>query len=59
MEMTIFAHMSEPTAVLRFCSNSVIPIEPNAWLKDTLEKLPVWPYRRIDELLPLRATSTS
>lgn len=34
-------------------------IEPNAWLKDTMEKLPVWPNRRIDELLPLRATSTS
>ena len=34
-------------------------IEPNAWLKDKLEKLPVWPNRSIDELLPLRATSTS
>lgn len=30
-------------------------IEPYAWLKDTLEKLPAWPYSRIDELLPLRA----
>ena len=29
-------------------------LEPYAWLKDTLEKLPAWPYRRIDELLPLR-----
>jgi transposase len=29
-------------------------IEPYAWLKDTLEKLPTWPNRRIDELLPLR-----
>ena len=29
-------------------------IEPLAWLKDTLEKLPTWPNRRIDELLPLR-----
>jgi transposase len=28
-------------------------IEPHAWLKDTLEKLPTWPYRRLDELLPL------
>ena len=28
-------------------------IEPYAWLKDTLEKLPAWPYSRIDELLPL------
>lgn len=30
-------------------------LEPYAWLKDTLEKLPVWQYSRIDELLPLRA----
>lgn len=29
-------------------------LEPSAWLKDTLEKLPVWPNSRIDELLPLR-----
>jgi transposase len=29
-------------------------IEPYAWLKDTLEKLPAWPYSRIDELLPLK-----
>jgi transposase len=28
-------------------------LEPHAWLKDTLEKLPAWPYSRIDELLPL------
>ncbi|MGI0863882.1 IS66 family transposase, partial [Pseudomonas aeruginosa] len=28
-------------------------IEPAAWLKDTLEKLPSWPNSRIDELLPL------
>jgi hypothetical protein len=28
-------------------------IEPAAWLKDTLEKLPTWPNSRIDELLPL------
>lgn len=28
-------------------------IEPYVWLKDTLEKLPAWPYSRIDELLPL------
>lgn len=33
-------------------------IEPYAWLKDTLEKLPTWPYSRIDELLPLRATTS-
>jgi transposase len=29
-------------------------IEPYAWLKDTLEKLPAWPNSRIDELLPVR-----
>ena len=29
-------------------------IEPYAWLKDTLEKLPTWPNSRLDELLPLR-----
>lgn len=31
-------------------------LEPYAWLRDTLEKLPAWPYRRIDELLPLGGT---
>lgn len=31
-------------------------LEPYAWLKEVLEKLPVWPYSRIDELLPLRPT---
>jgi transposase len=29
-------------------------IEPYAWLKDVLEKLPTWPNHRIDELLPLK-----
>lgn len=28
-------------------------LNPAAWLKETLEKLPVWPNSRIDELLPL------
>ena len=28
-------------------------LDPAAWLKDTLEKLPTWPASRIDELLPL------
>jgi len=28
-------------------------INPADWLRDTLEKLPTWPNRRIDELLPL------
>lgn len=30
-------------------------INPAAWLADALEKLPTWPNKRIDELLPLRA----
>ena len=34
-------------------------IEPIAWLKDTLEKLPIWPNSRIDELLPLRPTTSN
>jgi transposase len=29
-------------------------LEPYAWLKETLEKLPLWPNSRIDDLLPLR-----
>jgi hypothetical protein len=29
-------------------------LDPQAWLTDTLEKLPTWPNSRIDELLPLR-----
>jgi hypothetical protein len=33
-------------------------IEPTAWLKETLEKLPTWPNSRIDELLPLRRDTT-
>ena len=32
-------------------------IEPSAWLKDTLEKLPTWHNSRIDELLPLGPTA--
>ena len=28
-------------------------LDPAAWLQVTLEKLPTWPNRRIDELLPL------
>jgi transposase len=27
-------------------------LDPDAWLRDTLEKLPTWPNSRIDELLP-------
>ena len=30
-------------------------LDPAAWLKDILEKLPVWPNSRIDELLPFTA----
>ena len=32
-------------------------IEPSAWLKDTLEKLPTWANSRLDELLPLRTVA--
>ena len=32
-------------------------IEPYGWLKNTLEKLPSWPYSRIDELLPIRTSN--
>lgn len=32
-------------------------LEPYAWLKETLKKLPAWPNSRIDELLPLRVTT--
>ena len=37
-----------------FATAKLNGIEPAAWLKDTMEKLPVWPNSRIDELLPLR-----
>ncbi len=32
-------------------------LNPEAWLKDTLEKLPAWPNSRIDELLPFPVAS--
>jgi len=34
-------------------------LDPAAWLRETLEKLPAWPNSRIDELLPLRGASSS
>jgi transposase len=34
-------------------------LEPAAWLKDTLDKLPTWPNSRIDELLPLRLNTSN
>jgi transposase len=34
-------------------------LDPAAWLKDTLDKLPTWPNSRIDELLPLRSNASS
>ncbi|TDN57199.1 transposase IS66-like protein [Halothiobacillus neapolitanus] len=37
-----------------FATAKLNGIEPAAWLKDTLEKLPTWPNSRIDELLPIR-----
>jgi len=40
-----------------FATAKLNGIEPEAWLKDTLQKLPVWSMRRIDELLPLKTTA--
>lgn len=40
-----------------FATAKLNDIEPAAWLKDTLEKLPVWTMRRIDELLPFKPTT--
>jgi transposase len=34
-------------------------LDPAAWLKDTLDKLPTWPNSRIEELLPLRSNASS
>jgi len=40
-----------------FATAKLNGIEPAAWLKDTLEKLPVWTMKRIDELLPIKPTA--
>ena len=40
-----------------FATAKLNGIEPAAWLKDTLEKLPVWTMRRIDELLPIKPSA--
>jgi len=40
-----------------FATAKLNGIEPAAWLKDTLEKLPVWSMRRIDELLPIKSAA--
>jgi hypothetical protein len=40
-----------------FATAKLNGIEPAAWLKDTLEKLPAWSMRRIDELLPIKSTA--
>ncbi|HLF67592.1 MAG TPA: IS66 family transposase [Gammaproteobacteria bacterium] len=37
-----------------FATAKLNGIEPYAWLKDTLEKLPVLPNSRLDELLPIK-----
>ena len=42
-----------------FATAKLNGIEPAAWLKDTLEKLPTWPNSRIDELLPLQKNHIS
>ena len=38
-----------------FATAKLNGIEPAAWLKDTLEKLPVWSMRRVDELWPIKS----
>jgi transposase len=38
-----------------FATAKLNRLDPAAWLKDTLEKLPTWPHRRLDELLPLQS----
>ncbi|MDD4928421.1 MAG: transposase domain-containing protein [Gallionella sp.] len=43
-----------PATQSLFATSKLNGIEPAAWLKDTLEKLPVWTMRRIDESLPLK-----
>ena len=40
-----------------FATAKLNGIEPAAWLKDTLEKLPVWSMSRIDELLPIKSSA--
>jgi transposase len=40
-----------------FATAKLNGIEPAAWLKDTLEKLPTWPNSRLDELLPIKQQS--
>ncbi len=40
-----------------FATAKLNGIEPAAWLKDTLEKLPVWSMKQIDELLPLKSSA--
>ncbi|AIA48120.1 transposase IS66 [Serratia sp. FS14] len=34
-------------------------LEPFAWLRDVLTRLPSWPNRRLDELLPYAGYSLS
>ncbi|MCX8565884.1 MAG: IS66 C-terminal element [Glomeribacter sp. 1016415] len=40
-----------------FATAKLNGLDPAAWLKDTLEKLPAWPYSQLDELLFLRPLS--
>ena len=28
-------------------------VDPAAWMRETLQELPLWPNKRIDELLPI------
>lgn len=40
-----------------FANAKLNGIEPSTWLKDTLEKLPVWTMGRIDELRSIKSTA--
>jgi hypothetical protein len=56
--------LASDTDAVRACVNSASSLLDSILpdfvaLKDTLQKLPVWTMRRIDELLPLKTTAQS
>ncbi|MET3124321.1 hypothetical protein AAKU67_003936 [Oxalobacteraceae bacterium GrIS 2.11] len=58
MSMQTSPYMAKCTAVSNRPCRHIVKvkangIEPFAWLKDALEKLPTCPNSRLDELLPL------
>jgi len=40
-----------------FATAKLNGLDPAAWLKNTLEKLPTWPNSRLNELLPIKQRS--